>query len=125
MNDNFESELDILMELDGTRVTREDGYWWKVEVWRVQPTRMTPHGLRYNLTLHNEHNTRVFGMDNAHAISAPKRGVYKGRKVYDHMHRTSSDKGVPYEFTSPLQLMQDFFSCVDKVIAETEQRGKK
>ncbi|MEK8095776.1 DUF6516 family protein [Morganella morganii] len=125
MNDNFESELDILMELDGNRVNREDGYWWKVEVWRVQQTKMIPHGLRYNLTLHDKYNTRVFGMDNAHSISPPKKGTYKGRKVYDHMHRTPIDKGVPYEFTSPLQLMQDFFTSIDEVIAEREQRGKK
>ncbi|HFO5615127.1 TPA: type II toxin-antitoxin system YafO family toxin [Escherichia coli] len=42
----------------------------------------------------------------------------------DHIHRTSSDKGYPYEFTSAEQLLLDFFNHVDRVIAE-QQRGKK
>ncbi|CCW31595.1 hypothetical protein ABLA30_10950 [Xenorhabdus nematophila] len=67
--------------------------------------------------------TRVFGIDNAHAISIPKKGKYKGRIVYDHMHRNSYDKGVPYEFTSPYQLIEDFFAKIDEVIAERESRG--
>lgn len=27
--------LDYLLELHGQRVNREDGYWWKIEVWRM------------------------------------------------------------------------------------------
>ncbi|HAU5776546.1 TPA: hypothetical protein JD363_17225 [Providencia stuartii] len=121
MSDQFDSELSILMELDGNKVNRDDGYWWKVEVWKVPKTKFIPHGIRYNLTLHNKYNTRVFGMDNAHSVSAPKKGKYKGRILYDHLHRNSKDKGVPYEFTPPLKLIQDFFENVDKVIAELER----
>ena len=32
-----------------------------------------PHGIRYNLTLHNRHNKRVMGFDNAHAVKGKKR----------------------------------------------------
>ncbi|PHM48669.1 hypothetical protein Xmir_01782 [Xenorhabdus miraniensis] len=50
-------------------------------------------------------------------------GKYKGRIVYDHMHRNSHDKGVPHEFMSPYQLIEDFFAKIDEVIAERESRG--
>ena len=115
--------LDYLIELHGQRVNREDGYWWKIEAWQVKPNNFIPHSIRYNLTVHDKHNTRVFGMDNAHAIKPPKKGKYTGRLVYDHIHRTPRDKGYPYEFTSASQLLQDFFEKMDEAIAEREKRG--
>ncbi|MEK9499052.1 DUF6516 family protein [Photorhabdus sp. P32] len=118
-----DSGLDVLLGLHGQRVYRDDGYWWKIEVWTVKPTNFIPHGIRYNLTLHDKYNTRVFGMDNAHAITPPKRSQYRGRLVYDHVHRNSIDKGVPYEFTSAYQLIEDFFTKIDEIIAEREKRG--
>lgn len=66
---------------------------------------------------------RVFGMDNAHGIKLPKKGHYSGKVVYDHLHRTSYDKGHPYEFISAGQLIEDFFKHVDEVIIIRENRG--
>ncbi|MCC8378625.1 DUF6516 family protein [Xenorhabdus sp. PB30.3] len=120
---DYEHGLEVLLDLHGQRVNRDDGYWWEIKAWMVNKSKAIPHGIRYSLTLHDRHNTRVFGMDNAHAISAPKKGKYKGRIVYDHMHRNPHDKGVPYEFASPYQLIEDFFSKIDEVIAERESRG--
>lgn len=73
-----DSALDYLLSLHGETVYRDDGYWWKVEAWEVKPTSSIPHGIRYNLTLHDRHNTRVFGMDNAHGIKPPKKGKFTG-----------------------------------------------
>ncbi|HFW3110928.1 TPA: hypothetical protein ACIBE2_001104 [Salmonella enterica subsp. diarizonae serovar 61:r:-] len=79
--------------------------------------------MRYNLTLHDKYNTRVFGMDNAHGIKLPKKGNFTGRITCDHLHRTPVDKGYPYVFVSVAQLLEDFFTRIDEVIAEREKRG--
>ncbi|WP_312457298.1 DUF6516 family protein [Pseudescherichia sp.] len=115
--------LDYLLSLHGSTVYRDDGCWWKIEVWEVKPMSFIPHGIRYSLTLHDKYNTRVFGMDNAHGIKLPKKGNYSGRLVYDHLHRTPYDKGHPYEFVSAGQLIEDFFKQMDEVIAIRENRG--
>lgn len=88
-----------------------------------KPSQFIPHGIRYNLTLHDKYNKRVFGMDNAHGIKPPKKGMYTGRLVYDHIYRSSIDKGYPYHFVSAIQLIEDFFLKIDDVIAEREIRG--
>lgn len=122
MNEDY--GLRTLLDMHGFQFTLENGYWWKIEVYQVQKNQFRPHGIRYNLTLHNQHNLRVFGMDNAHGIKPPKKGRFSGRLiVYDHMHRTAHDKGYPYEFTSAEQLLTDFFANVDKIINEREQEG--
>ncbi|HGB5008784.1 TPA: DUF6516 family protein [Salmonella enterica subsp. diarizonae serovar 61:r:-] len=118
-----DTALDYLLSMHGETVHRDDGYWWKVEAWTVNPTPYIPHGIRYNLTLHDKYNTRVFGMDNAHGIKLPKKGNFTGRITYDHLHRTPVDKGYPYTFVSVAQLLEDFFTRIDEVIAEREKRG--
>ena len=65
-------EIDVLLSMHGEQVYRDDGYWWKIEAWSVPPTEERPHGIRYNLTLHNKYNKRVFGHDNAHAVNHRK-----------------------------------------------------
>lgn len=106
-----------LLDLHGTEVHREDNYWWKIEVWRTVATRERPHGIRYNLTLHNKFNNRIFGMDNAHAVKIPKKKGYGAKRHdYDHIHKSASDKGTPYEFTDCATLLNDFFIGVDKTI---------
>ncbi|HGW6092175.1 TPA: hypothetical protein ACNIQI_000595 [Serratia marcescens] len=115
--------LDYILSLHGTRVNREDGYWWKIEAWTVTQTAFIPHGIRYNLTLHDNHNTRVFGIDNAHAIKTPRKGKFSGRVVYDHQHDTPTDKGSPYEFHFAYQLVEDFFTRIDEIIRKRENRG--
>lgn len=71
--------LDYLFSLHGAVVYRDDGYWWKVEVWEVAPTPFIP-----------------------------QKGCYSGRLVYDHVHRTPHDKGYPYTFVSAVYLIEDF-----------------
>lgn len=118
--------LEALLALAGEEMHREDGYWWKIEVWQVHPSKHIPHGIRYNLAfhkrLHNKHNTRIFALDNAHGIKMPKKGKVSGKRhEYDHQHRHATDKGTPYEFISAFQLLQDFFTGVDNTIASIER----
>lgn len=65
--------LRTLLDMHGYQFTLDNGYWWKIEAWGIEKSRFRPHGIRYNLTLHNAYNHRVFGMDNAHAIEPPKK----------------------------------------------------
>jgi len=115
------NEVEILLDMHGTEVHREDGYWWKIEAWQVPPTKERPHGIRYNLTLHNKYNKRIFGHDNAHAIQPVKRKNFSGKRyVYDHLHKSKIDKGTPYEFSDCYTLLNDFFEGVDDTIATIE-----
>lgn len=118
--------LDALLDLDGSLLEQEAGFWLKIEAKRVEATDFIPHGVRYSLTLHNQHGTRVLGYDNAHAVKVPGRFKFAGRRLpYDHRHRTSSDKGVPYTFDSAQKLLEDFFAEVDMVIATATKGGSK
>ncbi len=111
--------LETLLDLDGSILEQERGYWIKIEARKVEPSDDTPHGIRYGLTLHDKFGTRVLGYDNAHGVKRPKKFKFAGTRLpYDHRHRTSGDKGVPYEFDSPQRLLEDFFSEVDRVINE-------
>ena len=117
----MDTGLDYLLELHGSVVNRDDGYWWKIEAWESQATRERPHGIHYRLTLHNKYNTRVFGMDNAHGIKVPKKkGFAAKRHEFDHVHRTASDKGTHYEFVDCATLLQDFFEGIDSTIKAIE-----
>lgn len=114
--------IDTLLALDGSVFEQEAGFWIKVEASRVRVTEFIPHGIRYSLTLHNRYGTRVLGYDNAHAVKPPGKFKFAGRRLpYDHKHRTSSDKGVPYTFESAAALLADFFAEADRVIAAATQ----
>lgn len=114
--------LDTLLDLDGSILEQEGGYWIKIEVRRIPPSLDAQHGIRYSLSLHDKYGTRVLGYDNAHAVKPPKKFKFAGQRLpYDHRHRTSSDKGVPYAFESAQRLLEDFFAEVDRVIKEAQQ----
>jgi len=114
--------LDALLDLDGSILEQEGGYWIKIEARRVPESEHARHGIRYCLTLHDKYGSRVLGYDNAHAVKPPKKFKFAGRRLpYDHRHRTSNDKGVPYTFESADRLLEDFFAEVDRVIKEAQQ----
>ncbi len=113
--------LETLLLLHNEIYDQGNGFWIKIEAWRVEVNEHVPHGIRDGLTLQDRHGTRLLGFDNAHAVKPPKRKHYAGRRLaYDHRHRHARDKGVPYEFTSPQQLLEDFFNEVDRVLEESE-----
>jgi hypothetical protein len=87
-----------------------NGYWVKFEVWRVKATKHIPHGIRYSLTPHDDHNVRIVGYDNAHNC-LPKTKKYRARKeTWDHVHEKR--RTYPYEFDSASQLLEDFRNTV-------------
>jgi hypothetical protein len=49
--------LDTLLDLDGSILEQEGGYWIKIEVRRVPMSRHAPHGISYSLTLHDKYGT--------------------------------------------------------------------
>ena len=111
--------LETLLELDGAVIAQTAGYWVKFEVKQVSVSKHIPHGVRYNLTLHDNCNQRVMGYDNAHTPKAGKRGKYKAQIVtYDHKHQTIKCKGESYSFKSPGQLIEDFWKSVDVCLNE-------
>lgn len=74
------------------------------------------------MTLHEPYGGRILGYDNAHAVKPPKKFKYAGRILaFDHKHRHVSDKGVPYEFKDAQQLLEDFFTDVDRVLLEVKK----
>ena len=117
-----DAALDTLLDLHGSILDQENGYWIKLEAWRVEVSDQIPHGIRYSLTLHEPHGNRILGYDNAHAIKLPGRFKYAGRiQTFDHRHRHASDKGVPYEFKDAQQLLEDFFADVDRTLLEVSK----
>lgn len=114
--------IQTLLELNGNIVQQEHGYWVEIHAWRIEPTIVVPHGIRYALTLHEQRGERVMGYDNAHAVRPPGKYKYAGQVLpYDHKHRHISDKGVPYEFKDAYQLLKDFFADVDRLLKEVKQ----
>ncbi len=95
------------------------GYWVEIHAWRVEPSALIPHGIRYALTLHQRNGTRVMGYDNAHGVKPSSKFKFAGQVLpYDHKHRNISDKGISYEFVDAYQLLQDFFVDVDRIVQE-------
>lgn len=107
----------LLMNTESLVIQEHPPWWVKIRVWLVEPTEQIPHGIRYELTLHDHHNQRVFGMDNAHAPPRSRRKKYGGnRRVWDHRHRHLDDPGTVYEFDSAEQLLVDFWAGVDDTL---------
>ena len=108
-----------LLELHDQIIDQGNGYWVKIEAWRVAVNPSIPHGVRYSLTLHEPYGKRILGYDNAHAVKPPKKFKFAGMRLpYDHKHRHASDKGVHYGFSNAHQLLADFFTEVDIVLEE-------
>lgn len=113
--------LATLLDLNDSIIAQEHGCWVKIEAWEVPKSDEIPHGVRYSLTLHDRHGSRILGYDNAHATKPAKKGFSGRRLEYDHRHRHARDKGVPYTFESAYQLLADFFCEVDKVLKEMNE----
>ena len=109
-----DASLELLLNLDGEVFPMDKGCWTKFEVKRVTPSRNIPHGIKYSLTLHDRHNRRIIGFDNAHAFK-PKRKKFGARKVtWDHKHH--QERVSAYEYESAGQLLEDFSLAVEKYL---------
>lgn len=106
--------LDTLLDLNGEVFPMDNGYWTKFEAWRVEPSEQIPHGIRYSLTLHDRHNQRIIGYDNAHAIKPKRKNFLAKKKTWDHKHKMEQIED--YEFESAGKLMEDFWDEVEKTL---------
>lgn len=52
-----DSGLVTLLDLDGSSLEQEGGYWMKIEARRVTASEHLLHGIRYSLTLHDKYGT--------------------------------------------------------------------
>lgn len=117
-SDNPDRSLPILLDLDGTVIGIGTQYWVKISAWAVEPDEARPHGIRYELTLHDSSNRRILGFDNAHAVKRPGGRFVEQPRAYDHLHRGPKDTGVPYAYRSAGKLVEDFWKAVFKALDE-------
>lgn len=104
-------DIENLLNLDGEIFPMDSGYWVKFEASKIDPSPEIPHGVKYSLTLHDRHNQRVIGYDNAHSYK-PRSAKYGAKKeTWDHIHKKMDV--FPYEFDSASQLMEEFWAAVD------------
>jgi len=108
--------LDILLQLNGEIFSMENGYWTKIEVKIVVANEHIPHGIKYSLTLHDPNNMRILGYDNAHGIKPKKKKYGAKRLVWDHRHEREIVE--PYEFEDAVQLLEDFWTDVEKMLVK-------
>jgi hypothetical protein len=113
-----DTTLDTLLDLDGQVLVIDEsgGYWVKFDVKEVPATKERPHGLDYSMTLHGNHNERLVGFDNAHAMRHSSGPAGKAKTAYDHKHRVRSIR--PYEYRDAATLLADFWAEVDAVLKE-------
>jgi len=103
--------LETLLELDGEVFPMDNGFWVKFKVHKTPTNKHIPHGIKYSLTLHDQHNRRIIGYDNAHGIKPPRKKKFSGnRQVWDHKHQESVV--FAYEFENAYQLLEDFWNDV-------------
>lgn len=112
-------DLTTLLELDGIRyvIDASLGLWVKFEVKQVKVTKERPHGVKYSLTLHDRHNRRLIGFDNAHAVDVRRN---EESAPFDHWHRDAEDRGWPIHFIDPATLVSDFWRAVDNFLKQNE-----
>ena len=67
------SDLENLLNLNGETFPMDSGYWVKFEAWKVEVSKSVPNGSRYSFTLHDKHNNRIIGYDNAHSYKSNKK----------------------------------------------------
>jgi Family of unknown function (DUF6516) len=108
---------DYLLDLHRQTIRYDNDYWVTVRVTKVRPSAGRPHGLKYSLTLHDQNDDRILGYDNSHQIdvaTGPARRAKRSQR-FDHIDRRGK-LSVPYEFTTPYQLVADLFSEVDEIL---------
>jgi hypothetical protein len=109
------SGLETLLDLHRETAEIGGGWWVTFRVTQVACSEGRPHGLQYSLTLHSPGGSRVFGYDNAHKMKKEKK-FQKVPLEYDHVH--IRDKVCYYKFTSPEQLLVDFWNDVELILKE-------
>ncbi len=113
-----DAELELLLSLDGASFEAAEGYVVEFKARRIDPTPGRPHGLSYSLVFRPKQGEPFVRFDNAHAAQRPGGKFVKASAAQDHWHRTESDPGRPYAFTTARQLLEDFWREVKRVMDE-------
>lgn len=110
---------DYILDLHRQKIGYDNGYWVTIRVTRVEPDEGRPHGLQYAFTLHDENDDRILGYDNSHAVDMATGPARRSKRpsAFDHIDRRGK-ASVPYEFTTPFQLVADFFAEVERILKE-------
>lgn len=114
--ETFDDGLETLLLLNGEIFPMDNGCWTKIEAYRVISNEHVPHGVRYSLTLHDRHNVRILGYDNAHGIKPQRKKYGAKRLAWDHKHKRKIVE--PYEFENAGQLLEDFWRNVNRMMDE-------
>lgn len=110
-----EHTLEWLLAYDGRRHFFSSGHFLKFEIRLVEQSGQVPHGIAYSFTFHDPEGTRLLGFDNAHPVPHTGGKYVKPKPEADHWHRTINDEGRPYAFITVEQLLEDFFTEVEKI----------
>jgi hypothetical protein len=114
-----DSELELLLDLDGLAIEMAPGVVVEFAVRRVARSPQRSHGISYALVLRPKSGGLPWlRFDNAHAVEERNRRHRRRRVAYDHWHRTAKDKGHPYGFTTAAQLLEDFWREVKRALDE-------
>ena len=95
------------------------GFWITMRFSEVEADEGRPHGLMYAVSLHGPSDDRIIGYDNAHrpdVFSGPSGRARQRELAFDHRHVRG--KVTVYNFTTPLQLLSDFWDDVERILAE-------
>lgn len=109
-----EHTLEWLLAYNGRMHYFPSGHFVKFEIRLVKESEVVPHGIAYSFTFHEPDGTRLLGFDNAHPVPHSGGRYVKPKAEADHWHRTKNDEGRPYIFVSPAQLLDDFFTEVER-----------
>lgn len=118
-SESADSGKSYLLSLHRQKIGYDNGYWVTFRVTEVPPDEGRPWGFQYALTLHDENDDRILGYDNSHSIDAATGPAKKSKRqvAFDHIDRRGK-RSVPYQFTTPYQLVEDFLADVEKILRE-------
>ena len=107
--------LENLLDLDGIKMVIDEklGLWVKFEA-SVTSLSIRSNGIRYSLSLHDQHGRRIIGFDNAHKIEYGAKRMVAPKRTFDHWHFNEHDEGRPYHYVNAGKLMEDFWLEVEK-----------
>ncbi len=118
MSEAENAELELLLSLDGMSYEAAAGYVVEFTVRRTDRTPERPHGISYVLVFRPKDGEPYVRFDNAHAVERPGGRFVKASTAYDHWHRTKTDPGRPYVFTTAIALLEDFWREVKRAMTK-------
>jgi hypothetical protein len=110
-------ERDYFLSLHRQWIGYDNGYWVTCRVTEVPVSKERPHGFQYAFSLHDSNDDRILGYNNAHAVDVASGPARRSKRpvAWDHISRRDG-RAVAYKFSSPYQLVADFFAEVERIL---------